>query len=86
MAQRLRDTGIPVLFLVGEHDMITPADLLRMCHELLPNSRYYMAEGSGHSVYWEKPDEFNRVVSGFLKTAEIVLPPSATPAEYPHPQ
>lgn len=67
MYERLKATGVPVLYLVGEHDMITPADLIAMCHELLPGqSRYHMARDSGHSVYWEKPDEFNRVVLDFL--------------------
>jgi len=66
MAQRLRKAGVPVLYLVGEHDMITPADLLHMCHQLIPGSRYHMARGSGHSVYWEKPEEFNDIVLAFL--------------------
>jgi pimeloyl-ACP methyl ester carboxylesterase len=66
MYERLREKGIPVLYLVGEHDMITPADLIEMCHRLIPNSRYHVALGSGHSVYWEKPDEFNDVALRFL--------------------
>ncbi len=68
MYERLQATGVPVLYLVGEHDMITPADLIAMCHDLLPGqSRYHVARESGHSVYWEKPDEFNRVVLDFLR-------------------
>jgi 3-oxoadipate enol-lactonase len=71
MHERLRATGVPVLYLVGEHDMITPADLIAMCHELLPGqSRYHVSRDSGHSVYWEKPDEFNRVVLDFLREVD----------------
>ena len=66
MYQRLREAGVPVFFLVGEHDMITPADLIEMCHGLLEDSRYHVALGSGHSVYWEKPEEFNEMVLRFL--------------------
>jgi pimeloyl-ACP methyl ester carboxylesterase len=66
MHERLREAGTPVLYLVGEHDMITPADLIYMCHGLVPGSRYHVALGSGHSVYWEKPDEFNAVTLRFL--------------------
>jgi 3-oxoadipate enol-lactonase len=66
MYQRLQESGVPVLFLVGEHDMITPAHLIERCHSLVPGSRYHVALGSGHSVYWEKPDEFNQVVFDFL--------------------
>ncbi|MGE0059179.1 MAG: alpha/beta fold hydrolase [Dehalococcoidia bacterium] len=65
--ERLNESGTPVLFLVGEHDMITPADLIEMCAGLLPTSRYHMSRGSGHSVYWEKPEEFNEVVLRYLQ-------------------
>jgi 3-oxoadipate enol-lactonase len=66
MYERLRETGVEVLYLVGEHDMITPADLIEMCHKLIPGSRYHVARGSGHSVYWEKPEEFSEVAFQFL--------------------
>jgi 3-oxoadipate enol-lactonase len=79
MHERLQATGVPVLYLVGEHDMITPADLIAMCHALLPGqSRYHVARDSGHSVYWEKPDEFNRVVLDFLREVDAT---KTTPAK-----
>jgi pimeloyl-ACP methyl ester carboxylesterase len=75
MHERLREAGTPVLYLVGEHDMITPADLIGLCHELLPESRYHVARESGHSVYWEKPEEFNEVTLRFLAAIDgIELP------------
>lgn len=86
MAQRLREAAVPVLYLVGEHDMITPADLLHMCHQLIPGSRYHMAEGSGHSVYWEKPQEFNEVVLGFLRSAGSSADPGLEAARYLQPR
>lgn len=70
MHERLREVGMPVLYLVGEHDMITPAPLIKLCHGLIPASRYHMALASGHSVYWEKPDEFNQVVLDFLQDVD----------------
>jgi 3-oxoadipate enol-lactonase len=64
--ERLAATGIPVFFIVGEHDMITPPDLIEMSHELIPKSQYHMVRDSGHSAYWEKPEEFNELVLRFL--------------------
>jgi len=76
MHQRLSEAGTPVLYLVGEHDMITPAGLIAMCHELLPNSQYRVALGSGHSVYWEKPEEFNEATLRFLAELDGIELPS----------
>jgi 3-oxoadipate enol-lactonase len=76
MYERLREAGVPVLYLVGEHDMITPPDMIQMCHKLLQGSRYHLVRDSGHSVYWEKPHEFNDVVLRFLR--EIDSPSGST--------
>ena len=54
----------------GYADMITPAGLIQKCHSLVPGSRYHVALGSGHSVYWEKPHEFNDVVFQFLASVD----------------
>jgi pimeloyl-ACP methyl ester carboxylesterase len=70
MYERLAATGVPVFFVVGEHDMICPADMIRLCHGLVPNSRYHLVQDSGHSAYWEKPAEFNDVVLRFLLEAD----------------
>lgn len=70
MHERLKSAGVPVFYLVGEHDMITPPDMIEMCHRLLPGSRYHLARGSGHSVYWEKPEEFNETVHRFLREVD----------------
>jgi 3-oxoadipate enol-lactonase len=87
--ERLAATGVPVLYIVGEHDAITPPDMIEMCHQLVEDSRYYMVRGSGHSAYYEKPDEYNEVVLSFLRGTEkpgerepagLVKPVTSTPA------
>jgi 3-oxoadipate enol-lactonase len=70
VAERLAATGIPILYVVGEHDMITPPPLIEACHALLPGSQLNVIAGSGHSAYFEKPDEFNAVVLRFLLEAD----------------
>ena len=61
---------MPVFYVVGEHDAICPPDMIEMCHKLVEGSRYHMVRGSGHSAYFEKPDEFNREVLDFLRSTE----------------
>lgn len=66
-AGRLADADFPVMFVVGEHDAITPPEIIQRCHRAVPGSRYAVIPNSGHSAYFERPDEFNRVVMEFLR-------------------
>lgn len=66
-AERLAASGIPVLFLVGEHDAIIPPRITKLCHEAVPGSRFHVIADAGHSAYFEKPDEFNAAVASFLR-------------------
>lgn len=77
-AQRLAESGIPVLFVVGSEDQVVPADAIRGCHRTVAGSRLYVIEGAGHSAYFEKPDEFNAVVGSFL---DEIAPRAAASAQ-----
>jgi 3-oxoadipate enol-lactonase len=65
-AERLAESGIPVLFLAGAEDQVVPADAIEACHRAVPGSRFVRIAGAGHSAYFEKPAEFNRAVVAFL--------------------
>ncbi|HEY7270708.1 MAG TPA: alpha/beta hydrolase [Dehalococcoidia bacterium] len=75
-AERLAACGARILYLVGEHDFITPPDMIEMCHRIVPGSTYAVIPGSGHSTYFERPDAFNQSVLDFLRAADAT-PPSA---------
>jgi pimeloyl-ACP methyl ester carboxylesterase len=62
--------GIPILYIVGEHDLITSPEMIRQAQALIPGAEYYELLGAGHSCYFERADEWNRVVGGFLARAE----------------
>jgi 3-oxoadipate enol-lactonase len=66
-AGRLADADFPVMFVVGEYDAITPPEIIERCNRAVPGSRYALIPGSGHSAYFERPHEFNRVVMEFLR-------------------
>ena len=61
------DHEIPTLFVVGEDDSIFPAAALEAMHQKMPSSEFALVPGAGHSVYYEKPKVFNRLVVEFLK-------------------
>ncbi len=58
--------GIPILFLVGEDDTITPPDIVRLAHQNVPSSQFEVISYAGHSAYFERADEFNSRVERFL--------------------
>lgn len=68
-AQALADLAIPILFLVGEDDSITPPHIVRLAHRNVPSSQFEIIEGAGHSAYFERPELFNRKVMEFLEKA-----------------
>jgi pimeloyl-ACP methyl ester carboxylesterase len=63
-------TGRPVLFVVGEHDLITSPAMIREAAGLIPGSRVHEIEGAGHNAYFESAAEFNRVLAAHLSDAE----------------
>jgi 3-oxoadipate enol-lactonase len=65
-AERLAQADFPIMFLVGDHDAVTPPEIIEGCHRATPGSRYVVIQNSGHSTYFEQPDAFNAAVMGFL--------------------
>ena len=46
----------------GTLAIITPPAVIKMMQSYIPHARLAEVGGAGHSVYFEKPDEFNRIV------------------------
>ncbi|MGI8549413.1 MAG: alpha/beta fold hydrolase [Dehalococcoidia bacterium] len=57
---------MPVLFIEGENDLLIPPEVIRVAQAIIPGARLQMVAGSGHSVYFERPDEFKRCLDAFL--------------------
>jgi 3-oxoadipate enol-lactonase len=76
-AERLAEADFPVLFLVGDHDAITPPAIIERCHRAVVGSQFRVIAGSGHSAYFEEPAAFNDAVLSFLAP---VYPPKADAA------
>ncbi len=56
---------IPTLVICGEND--DPfLELSHRMHERIPDSELTIIAGAGHTPQIEKPEEFNRVLTGFL--------------------
>jgi 3-oxoadipate enol-lactonase len=57
---------VPTLFIVGEQDQLIPPAAIEAMHKEMPGSELVRVPGAGHSVYFEKPAEYNRLVGDFL--------------------
>ena len=56
----------PTLLIVGDQDAIFPPSVIAEVHRTIPGSRMEVVAGAAHSTHFEKPDEFNSMLSGFL--------------------
>jgi pimeloyl-ACP methyl ester carboxylesterase len=57
---------IPTLLIVGEQDVLVPPPIIEAFHRKMIGSELVKVPGAGHSSYWEKPDDYNRLVHEFL--------------------
>lgn len=61
---------VPTLLVVGEEDALAPPKVMELMARRIPQSRLIRVRGAGHSAYFEKPAEFNEILSSFL--SEVV--------------
>jgi 3-oxoadipate enol-lactonase len=64
--ESLRTFAVPTLWLTGEEDLVYPPFVSAAFAPLMPNARHESVPAAGHSVYFERPAQFNRIVDEFL--------------------
>jgi 3-oxoadipate enol-lactonase len=60
---------VPLLCLTGEEDVVIPPAAVAVLASTVPGARLARVPAAGHSVYWERPAAFNRLVDDFLRDA-----------------
>lgn len=68
-AADLQTLQAPALYLIGDEDIVWPPAALELAAAATPGARSVRVARAGHSVYFERPEEFNRIVDGFLVAA-----------------
>jgi len=66
---RLKELHCPALVIVGEEDAGTPVSMARDIHAALPGAELAILRSASHLSNLEQPEEFNRVLLGFLDKA-----------------
>jgi uncharacterized protein (TIGR03067 family) len=65
--RRLNQIKAPTLLMVGSRDVPDIQKIVKTLKAGIPHAQQVVVQGAGHMVNMEKPEEFNRVVLGFLK-------------------
>jgi len=69
----LKSVKVPVLFTVGEFDEADPPTVKRQA-QMTPGAKYAVIPDAAHLVQWDNPDETNRVIRDFLRSADSTKP------------
>jgi 3-oxoadipate enol-lactonase len=72
-AEQAAALTVPVLFIEGEDDILIPPEVIRMAQSMIPGARMSTVADAGHSVYFERPAEFNALVDAFLAEVDGTL-------------
>lgn len=56
----------PVLFIEGAEDIVILPSMIDLAAAAFPAARVQLVPRAGHSVYFERPAEFNAILGGFL--------------------
>jgi pimeloyl-ACP methyl ester carboxylesterase len=57
---------VPVLLVWGREDLGFPPAMGEAAHDLLPGSRLAIMDNAAHAPYFERPEAFNAIVTGFF--------------------
>lgn len=67
LGEELNQIKQPTLLIWGNNDIITPPFVGQEFQKLIPNSELHFIDKCGHAPMMEVPDEFNRILDGFLQ-------------------
>ena len=63
---RLGEINAPTCIIVGELDLLKGLAYAHVLKSGIPHAELHVLPGAGHATPWERPEEFNTVVLGFL--------------------
>ncbi len=71
MAKDLPKMHTPTCIIWGEDDNVTPPNVAKEFHELLPDSELFWIKECGHAPMMEHPEEFNIILDAWLEKRDF---------------
>jgi 3-oxoadipate enol-lactonase len=63
---QLGDIKVPTCIMVGEQDHLKGLEYAAVLKDHIKQAELHILQGAGHASCWERPEEFNSVILGFL--------------------
>jgi 3-oxoadipate enol-lactonase len=63
---QLGDIKAPTCLMVGEQDHLKGPEYAAVLKDHIKHAELHILQGAGHASCWERPEEFNSVILGFL--------------------
>ena len=67
MSSELPKIKTPTAIIWGKQDTVTPPNVAKEFHELLPDSNLYWIDRCGHAPMMEHPNKFNAILENWLE-------------------
>lgn len=71
MAKDLPNLNVPSCIIWGKQDNVTPPQVAEDFAKLLPDANLYWIDKCGHAPMMEHPEEFNKILEGWLKERSL---------------
>lgn len=71
LGEELKQIQQPCCLIWGNNDTITPPFVAHEFKRLIPNSEVHFIDKCGHAPMMEVPDEFNKILDGFLSRIKM---------------
>ncbi len=71
LGEELSQIKQPTCLIWGNNDTITPPFVGKEFNRLIPNSELHFVDKCGHAPMMEVPEEFNKILDGFLNKLKI---------------
>ena len=66
----LNEITIPTCIIVGEKDLLKGPEYAQILKLQIPHAELHILPGAGHATCWERFEEFNTIILGFLAKQE----------------
>ena len=71
MAKDLPNMVLPVCIIWGKNDIVTPPEVAKEFHNLLPDSELHWIDNCGHAAMMEHPDQFNTILDEWFQKRNL---------------